>query len=102
MITITETAAKQIQASAQQTESENMSLRIAARKNDSGKLEYAMGFDHRTEADKSVDCHGVNIIVSPDSQPLLDGATLDYVELNPGKFEFIFINPNDPEHKPPQ
>jgi iron-sulfur cluster assembly protein len=102
MITITENAAKQIQASAQQTDAENMALRIAARTKDDGKLDYAMGFDHKTEADMSIDCHGVNVIISPDSQSLLDGATLDYVELNPGKFEFIFINPNDPDHKPHQ
>ncbi len=29
------------------------------------------------------------------------GATLDYVELQPGQHHFIFMNPNDPDHAPP-
>ena len=29
------------------------------------------------------------------------GATLDYVEVNPGELRYIFINPNDPSHKQP-
>ena len=29
-------------------------------------------------------------------QELLVGATLDFVELQPGEFQFVFINPNDP------
>ena len=36
------------------------------------------------------------------SNPSITGATLDYVELNPGEWRFIFINPNDPSHKPPK
>jgi iron-sulfur cluster assembly protein len=38
----------------------------------------------------------------PGSVELLTGAMLDYVELNPGEWRFIFINPNDPSHKPPK
>jgi iron-sulfur cluster assembly protein len=33
--------------------------------------------------------------------PLLSGMTLDFVEIEPGSFQFIFMNPNDPEFTPP-
>ena len=32
---------------------------------------------------------------------MLRGATLDFVELEPGDFQFIFLNPNDPNYVPP-
>jgi iron-sulfur cluster assembly protein len=41
-------------------------------------------------------------MVPPDSVELLKGATLDFVELEPGQFNFIFMNPNDPEYVPPK
>jgi iron-sulfur cluster assembly protein len=28
--------------------------------------------------------------------------TMDYVELEPGSWQFIFMNPNDPNYKPPE
>jgi len=28
--------------------------------------------------------------------------TIDYVELEAGKQEFIFLNPNDPTYRPPR
>ena len=28
--------------------------------------------------------------------------TIDYVELEPGSWQFIFLNPNDPSYVPPQ
>ena len=37
-----------------------------------------------------------------DSAELLDNTVLDFVELEPGKHQFIFMNPNDPGYTPPQ
>ena len=102
MLTITENAAKQILESARQTESEGMPLRVAAKKQDDGSLEYAMGFDHKGEYDTEFVSNGINVLVSDFSKELIKDATLDYVELNPGSHEFIFVNPNDPNHTPPQ
>jgi len=42
------------------------------------------------------------VVYSPDDAPLLQGATLDYVELESGQSDFIFLNPNDPHYVPPQ
>ncbi len=102
MITITPQAAEQIRQSAQQTEVQALHLRIAARLDDKGVIEYGMGFDAKSEGDTEVVSEGVTVLVSPGSVELLTGATLDFVELNPGERQFIFINPNDPSHKPPK
>ena len=61
-----------------------------------------MGFDEQAEDDAQVTSNSVTVLVSPGSVELLTGATLDYVEINRGEWRFIFINPNDPSHKPPK
>lgn len=101
MIKVTPEAAKQIQLSAQQGKTENLPLRIAATKNDDGSFHYGMGFDENKEDDVSVTSEGINIVVSPESSDLLKDTTLDFVELEPGKNQFIFMNPNDPSYTPP-
>lgn len=95
MITVTQPAAQQIRQAAQHSEAEGMALRIAARRAPDGAIEYGMGFDDERENDVQVVAEGVTILVSSHSRELLAGAVLDFVELNPGEFQFIFINPND-------
>ncbi len=101
MITITPQAAEQILKSAQQTGLEEACLRLAARLDEKGTIEYGMGFDDKADDDMQVVAGGISVLVSPGSVELLTGATLDYVEINAGERRFIFINPNDPSHKPP-
>jgi iron-sulfur cluster assembly protein len=101
MITITPQAAEQILKSAQQAGLEEACLRLAARLDEKGTIEYGMGFDDKADDDMQVAAGGISVLVSPGSVELLTGATLDYVELNAGERRFIFINPNDPSHKPP-
>jgi iron-sulfur cluster assembly protein len=98
MITITPTAAERILE--QQPGREEVCLRLAARQDASGAVEYGLGFDDRAEDDVQVVSGAIRILISPGSVELLTGATLDYVEINPGDKRFIFINPNDPSHKP--
>lgn len=102
MITVTPTAAEQIGKSAAQSGAAGACLRLAARLDDKGVIEYGMGFDDKAEGDAQFESAGVTVLVSPGSVELLTGATLDYVELNPGEWRFIFINPNDPSHKAPK
>jgi iron-sulfur cluster assembly protein len=97
MITVTPQAAAQILKSAS-----GAGLRLAARLDEKGVVEYGMGFDDKAAEDVEVASNGVTILVSPGSVELLTGATLDYVELNPGEWRFIFVNPNDPSHKAPK
>jgi len=102
MITVTPQAAEQIAKSAQQAGPGELCLRVAARLDDKGVIEYGMGFDDQADGDLLVAAGAITLLVSPGSVELLTGATLDYVEINPGEPRFIFINPNDPSHKTPK
>lgn len=101
MITVTPQAVGQILASARASGIQVARLRIAARLDASGTLEYGMGFDDTAAEDTEVVSGEVTILIAPGCVELLTGATLDWVELNPGEPRFIFINPNDPSHKTP-
>ncbi|MDH5512653.1 MAG: iron-sulfur cluster assembly accessory protein [Gammaproteobacteria bacterium] len=101
MIKITPEAAKQIRQSAEQSKAENMSLRVAVRREDDGTFVYGMGFDEQGEDDSHFVSEGIDVLVSNAMKILLEGATLDFVEINPGEHQFIFVNPNDPAHDTP-
>lgn len=95
MITVTVKAAEQIHQAATQAAADGMFLRVAARRGMDGAIQYAMGFDEQNEEDVIVNSEGVTVILAPENTELLNGAVVDYVELDPGDFRFIFINPND-------
>ena len=97
MITVTPEAAAQILKSAADGAP---ILRLAARLDDKGVIEYGMGLDEPAGDDQVAQSNGITVLISPACVELLSGATLDYVELNPGEPRFIFVNPNDPSHKP--
>jgi iron-sulfur cluster assembly protein len=102
MITVTPAAAEQIKLSAEQSKAEGMSLRIAAERNDDNSIHYGMGFDDSKEDDVTIAAGDIDIIISTSSAELLKGTTIDFVELEPEKFQFIFMNPNDSNYKPPE
>lgn len=102
MFTVTPAAAEQIRNSAKQGQMEGMPLRIAARQDPDGSLQYAMGFaDAQTDEDLSTVSEGITIVISPSSYEFIKGTTLDYVELEQGQHHFVFMNPNDPSYVPP-
>ncbi len=102
MFTVTPAAADEIRNSAKQGQMEGMPLRIAARQDTDGSLQYAMGFaDAQTDEDLSCDSEGITIVIAPSSYEFLKGTTLDYVEMEQGQHQFIFMNPNDPDYVPP-
>ena len=102
MIKITPTAAKQIIETSKQSDSEGMSLRIAGKIKPDGTYEYGMGFDNEKKDDVKITSENINIVVSPISREMLEDTVLDYIEIETGKFEFTFFNPNDPDHKAPK
>lgn len=102
MIKLTAEAAKQIRQSAKQSNLEGLPLRLAGTKNPDGSIHYGMGFDDVKEDDVTYTSEGVDLVVSVLSNELLDGMTIDYVELEPGNPQFIFINPKDPGYVPPK
>ncbi|NEV61686.1 HesB/IscA family protein [Thiorhodococcus minor] len=101
MFKLTAAAAEQVLEAAKQGGTEGMPLRLAAAQNADGSIEYRMGFDELTEDDIRMTCEGVEVIMTPEHAPLLDQATMDYVEMEPGQFHFIFLNPKDPTYTPP-
>jgi iron-sulfur cluster assembly protein len=102
MFKVTATAAGQILQSAQQGGTEGLALRLAAYQAADGTIDYRMGFDEVGEEDVRQRCEGVEVVMAPEFVPLLDEATLDFVELEPGQHHFIFINPKDAGYVPPQ
>lgn len=94
-ITVTPGAAQQIRIAAKGADSDGLALRIAAQRDADGSIDYQMGFDNVRKGDLALDCEGVALVIAAEHGELLDGMTLDYVELEPGDFRFIFINPND-------
>ena len=93
MFALTPTAAEQIARAAdeQPDAGPQPMLRVAAKidEND-GELVYGMGFDDERENNLMLDADSIPILISPHSQPLLENTTLDFAEVAPGEFQFIF------------
>jgi len=103
MISLSTAALEQIRHSADTGAMQSIPLRVAVKKMGDGSLHYAMGFDeHKLPGDTFYNFDGVDLVVSAGSKDLADGLTIDYVELEPGKLEFIFLNPNDPNYVAPR
>ncbi len=107
MFTLSPAAAEQILRAAETQVAEDEDgvpmlplLRLAAKIDDDGEIAYGMGFDEERDDDVVVESAGVTVLISPHSEPLLDGATLDFVELQPGEFQFVFVNPYTPPPAP--
>ncbi len=102
MFKLTVAAADQIRRAAQQSGAEGMALRIAARQMPDGAIDYRMGFDDTGDDDIRFSSEGVEILMAPEDVPLLSEAVMDFVELQPGERQFIFLNPRDANYSPPK
>jgi iron-sulfur cluster assembly protein len=98
MICVTESAAEQIRHAATASGAQGLALRLAVRQLPDDTLDYGMGFDSAKPDDILVETHGITVLIAPPYQTILNGLILDYVELSSGEFNFIFQNPNDPQH----
>lgn len=98
MFTVTPQAAEQIRKS--MPENETPALRIAAKMMDDGSVEVGMGFDEQREFDFEIVTNGINVLIGSSSREILEGVTLDFVEIQPGNFNFVFVPPED--KRPPQ
>ncbi|MDX2457681.1 MAG: iron-sulfur cluster assembly accessory protein [Gammaproteobacteria bacterium] len=102
MITITPAAARQIQASAEQGNMQGLAMRVAAKRNPDGTIHYGMGFDDdELDGDMHINAGGIEVVIGESSHLLMEGTTLDYVEIEPDSWQFIFMNPNDTNYSPP-
>ncbi len=103
MISLTDAALQQIKLSTAQPDMQTLPLRIAIKEQQDGSFHYAMGFDgQRLPGDSFLHFDGLDLVVSVTSKNLAESMTIDFVELEPGKREFIFLNPNDPTYVPPR
>lgn len=102
IITFSATAIAQIKTSLEESEHGKMALRIAASMDTDETVNYGMGFDETKEDDVQFTFEDVNFLVSPDCVELLNGAHVDYVEIEEEQHHFIFLNPNDPNYKAPK
>lgn len=93
MFQVTSAAAQQIRAAAARSDATGLALRVAARQVADGSIEYGMGFDTPRDDDDPMEFDGLTVLVDPPCQPLLQATVLDWVELEPGAFAFIFIPP---------
>lgn len=91
MISLTKEAAEQIRVAQKDAGADNMALRIAARVNDAGMLEFGMGFDDERANDAAVDSWGVTLLINAQSAPMLDDVTIDFAEVSPGESRFVFM-----------
>jgi iron-sulfur cluster assembly protein len=95
VLKLTIEAAEQIRRAAEDSDAGKLALRVAAKRGLDGSIEYGMGFDAERANDLQFLSEGIAILVSPHSKELLMGTVLDFVEIEPGEFQFIFSNPND-------
>lgn len=100
MITLTPAAAQRLHAAFEDNAEDDVALRIAARLADDGSLEIGMGFDDQRDGDLAFDDKGIAMLVGKPSQELLMGTVLDYLEVAPGSFRFVFA-PATEDDAPP-
>lgn len=91
MFNVTEVAARELIAAAERSQAGELALRVAARRIDDGSIEYGMGFDEQRVDDEAIDGAGVRLLVGAPSRALLVNTTLDYAEVESGRFEFVFV-----------
>jgi iron-sulfur cluster assembly protein len=90
MFTITEPAARELLAAAARSQAEGLALRVAAQRQPDGSLRYGMGFDEARENDEATEQCGLQVLVGAPSRALLSDTVLDFVELESGRFDFVF------------
>lgn len=97
MISLTKEAAEQIRLAAANSDAQGMALRLAAKVNDAGMLEFGMGFDQERENDAIHESWGITLLISKHSAPYLQDVTLDFTEIAPGQKSFVFLKPGSEE-----
>ena len=103
MINITKEAQSIFKKEIDKEENKNFKLRIAVMKKEGSNFQYALGFDDNiTSNDKVLNVNELEIIISNISFEMCDEMTIDYVELEKNQFNFIFLNPKDPNYVEPK
>lgn len=96
MFTVSPAAATRILDSAEQSGANGMAVRIAAKIDDEGQVVFGLGFDEKREHDDAFECEGLTVVIAPPSQDILSGMMLDFVEIEPGDWQFAFFQTEAP------
>jgi len=93
MITVTEAAARQLEALLVEKDAPGKGLRVFVEQGGCAGLQYGMTLDDPGAADAVVEQDGVKVLIDPESATFLRGATLDYADDLAGT-GFRLNNPN--------
>ena len=97
MISITQTAAERIRESAAESGVAPPVLRVAAKMTADGAVDFGMGFDQTRPGDTTIEVEGIHVVVAAASRDLVEGTKIDFVEIEPGDFRFVFAPEGGPE-----
>jgi len=92
MFRITPAAVAELRSAARRSDAEGMALRVAARRRPDGSVAFGMGFDAERENDETVRCEDLTVLLAAPSRPILADTVLDYVEIEGGRFDFVFLS----------
>jgi Fe-S cluster assembly iron-binding protein IscA len=67
-----------------------MALRVAAKTTADG-IDYGMGFDDPAPGDEMTVFDGLTVLIAAPSRPWLESTVLDFVQLDAGQHDFIFV-----------
>ena len=93
MITVTDSAVRQLQTLVSEQEDVAKGLRIFVEKGGCAGMQYGMSLDHAQDGDQTFERGGVKVFVDPESATYLEGATIDYADDLAGA-GFRIKNPN--------
>ena len=93
MITLTDSAVKQIEALSAESATEGQLLRVFVEAGGCSGFEYGMSFDAKKDDDNVLESNGVSFLVDPTSLEYLDGSVVDFDDGLSGK-GFEVRNPN--------
>jgi iron-sulfur cluster assembly accessory protein len=94
MLTMTETAVRQLKQIIEKQGNENVALRVYVTPGGCSGFSYGMSLDdQRAEDDATFDEHGVKVVVDPFSLQYLEGGQIDYADALMGG-GFTVQNPN--------
>ncbi len=98
LITVTPAALAQLRVAITAADEPDIALRAAARRADSGEIEFGMGLDEPREQDTQIALDDVvTLLVSAASRELIAGTWIDYLEVAPGEKRFVFFKPEAPD-----
>ncbi len=101
MFTLTPAAAARVLDSARQSDAVGMALRVAAKIEEDGQISFGLGFDDEREHDLAYECEGLTLLIAPPSRELLEDMLLDFVEIEAGDWQFVFMRTGSAGGCPP-